>query len=88
MVDRAVINYLTEVNMGTAMAVALIFQVLEKKGLISDDEAIAAIKDATDQIPKSHEGEPRYGALHGLRVLIDDPEMRHTTPFPWAPNQS
>ena len=79
---------LAEFHMGTAMAAAFIFHVLEKKGVLSTDEISRAIRDASEQIPDDYAGEPRFAGLVALRVLLDDPEMRHTTPFPWKPGTS
>lgn len=78
----------TEMYMGAAILAALIFHVIEKKGLVSGDEITSAIREAGDQIPDEYAAEPRYASLVALQVLLDDPKMRHATPFPWPPNSA
>lgn len=74
---------LTEFHTGTAMLAAFILHVLEENGLVSSGEAAKAIREAANQIPDEYAGEPRFAGLVALRVLLDDPQMKHTTPFDW-----
>jgi hypothetical protein len=77
---------LTEFNMGTAMTAAFVLYILEKKGLLNKAEVDEAIREAAEMVPDEHAGAPRLAPLVSLRVLLDDPAMRHTTPFPWRPD--
>ena len=74
---------LSEFHMGTAIAAAFVLHILEKKGLLNKAEVDEAIREAAEMVPDQHAGAPRLAPLVSLRVLLDDPEMRHTTPFRW-----
>ena len=85
---REIARTWTEMSIGVATVAALIFHTLEKKGLVSADEIASTIREAADQIPDGYAGSPRYSPLVALRVILDDPEMRPTMPFPWPPSYS
>ncbi len=77
------VQIFTELNLGTAMAAAFVLHILEKKGLLNKAEVDEAIREAAEMVPDEHAGSPRFAPLVSLRVLLDDPDMRHKTPFRW-----
>ena len=78
----------TEFHLGTAAVASFILHVLAKKGVLSGAEIVKAIHEATDAIPEQYAGDPRFAGISCLRVLLDDPEMRHTMPFDWPPEET
>jgi hypothetical protein len=72
-----------EFHLGTAMMAAFVFHVLEKKGLLAKAEVDQAIREASEMVPEQFAADPRFAPFSSLRVLLDDPEMRHVTPFRW-----
>ena len=76
-------TFLLEMAMGSAVAVALVFHVLESKGVLKHSDVDAAIRGACEMIPDEYAGEPRFRVLACLLPLLEDPELRHALPFPW-----
>lgn len=70
---------------GAVMAVALVFHVLETKGVLKHQDVADAIRGASDMIPDAKAAEPQYRALAVLRVMLEDPTAPIAPPFPWPP---
>ena len=76
-------TFLMEMAMGSAVAVALVFHVLESKGVLETADVSEAIRTASDKVPDGYVADVRFRVLSALRILLEDPELQHALPFPW-----